>query len=201
VPLAIVVAAATGVFSLLVSWYYQPLFANGNQVVLAPTVFDLRGLAFAAWTLVAFAIGAVAGTLIRRVVPAIVATLAVWAGLALAAGLYLRQHYMPALLTSNPNVPSSVWIIGQQWKKGGQPVSPSAIGQFLQAVPQFAGKGGIPQSSQVTQYLVQHGYTQWTTYQPDSRFWPFQWIEGGWLLALSLLLIATTVWLARRRAT
>ena len=41
---------------------------------------------------------------------------------------------------------------------------------------------------------------QLTTYQPDSRFWPFQWIEGGWLLALSLLLLSTTIWLAHRRA-
>jgi hypothetical protein len=32
-----------------------------------------------------------------------------------------------------------------------------------------------------------------------SRFWPFQWIEGGWLFALSLLLIAATIWLVRRR--
>ena len=46
-----------------------------------------------------------------------------------------------------------------------------------------------------------HGYTQITTYQPASRFWTFQWIEGGWLLALSLLLMATTVWRVRRRAT
>ena len=35
--------------------------------------------------------------------------------------------------------------------------------------------------------------------QPVSRFWPFQWIEGGWLLALSVLLIAAAVWLVRRR--
>jgi hypothetical protein len=28
---------------------------------------------------------------------------------------------------------------------------------------------------------------------------PFQWIESGWLLALSVLLIAATVWLVRRR--
>jgi hypothetical protein len=52
----------------------------------------------------------------------------------------------------------------------------------------------------VLQYLTQHGYTQWTRYQPGSRFWPFQWIEGGWLLALSALLIAATIWLVRRRA-
>jgi hypothetical protein len=33
-----------------------------------------------------------------------------------------------------------------------------------------------------------------------SRFWPFQFIEGGWLLVLSLILIGVTVWLVRRRA-
>jgi hypothetical protein len=40
-----------------------------------------------------------------------------------------------------------------------------------------------------------------TTFQPDSRYWPFQWIELGWLTALSLLLLATSVWLLRRRST
>jgi hypothetical protein len=68
------------------------------------------------------------------------------------------------------------------------------------APPQLAGKGGVPQSVSTWQYLVQHGYTQWTTYQPASRFWPFQWIEGGWLLVLSVLCITVTVWLVRRRA-
>jgi hypothetical protein len=50
------------------------------------------------------------------------------------------------------------------------------------------------------QCLAQHGYTQWTSYQPAGRFWTFQWIEGGWLLALSALLIAATIWLVQRRA-
>jgi len=34
---------------------------------------------------------------------------------------------------------------------------------------------------------------------PAGRFWAFQFIEGGWLLALSVLLIAATVWLVHRR--
>ncbi len=49
------------------------------------------------------------------------------------------------------------------------------------------------------QYLTRHGYTLLTSYQPGSRFWPFQWIEGGWLLALSVLVIAASVWLVHRR--
>ena len=88
VLLAVVVTAAAGAFSLLFSWYFQPLFAVGYTIPFTPMVFDLRGVAFAAWTLAAFAIGALAGMLIRRVVPAIAATLAGYAGLAFAAGLF-----------------------------------------------------------------------------------------------------------------
>jgi hypothetical protein len=66
-----------------------------------PGLFDLRGIGFAAWTPAAFAIGALAGMLIRRVVPAIIATLAAYAGLAFAAGGFLRQHYLTPLLTGS----------------------------------------------------------------------------------------------------
>ncbi len=206
VPLGAAVAAAAGLFSLLFSWYFQPFFSQqlfsggANTIPLAALVFDLRGVAFAAWTLAAFAIGALAGMLIRRAVPAIAVTLAAYTGLALAVGLYLRQHYLIPLRTSQPDVPRFAWIISQQWYKGGQPVSQSALTQALQGA-QVTGKGGgIPQSPSITQYLVQHGYTLWTSYQPGSRFWPFQWIEGGWLLALSALLTAAAVWQVRRRA-
>src|ERR1700719_210101 len=72
VPLAIVVTAAAAAFSVLLSWFYQPYFATGHQVLgLSRTspfnagLFDLREVAFPAWTLAAFAIGALAGMLIR----------------------------------------------------------------------------------------------------------------------------------------
>ncbi len=39
-----------------------------------------------------------------------------------------------------------------------------------------------------------------TKSMPVSRFWPLQFIEGGCLLVLSVLLIAATIWLVRRRA-
>jgi hypothetical protein len=204
VPLAVAVTAGAGALTVLLSWYYQPYLAARNQALglngVSPlsNPFVLRGVAFAAWTLAAFAIGVLAGLLIRRVVPAIAATLTVYVGLAAAAGLYLRRHYLTPLVTSNPSVRSSALILGQQWTKGGQPVSESVIARVAQAAPnQGPGSGGsLPIS-----YLIRHGYTLWTTYQPASRFWPFQWIEGGWLLALSVLLIGVTVWLVHRRAT
>ena len=54
--------------------------------------------------------------------------------------------------------------------------------------------------SAATAYLAAHHYPQWASYQPEGRYWHFQIIEGGWLLALSLALIAATIWLVRRRA-
>jgi hypothetical protein len=214
VPLAVLLAAATGALSVLLSWYYQPYLATGNQALgipqatpFDPGLFDLRGVAFAAWTLAAFAIGALAGMLIRRVVPAIAATLVAYAALAFAAGGFLRRHYLTPLLTSNPNLPGSAWIISQWWTKGGKFAfagwPPDSLFQrFCPAGPPGpVGPFGKPKAVAMAQCLTPHGYTQWTSYQPASRFWPFQWIEGGWLLALSVLLIAATVWLVRRRAT
>ena len=215
VPLAVAVAIAAGLFSLLFSWYYQPLFADGNSIPLDPSLFSLRWIAYAAWTLAAFAIGALAGLLIRRVVPAIAATLAACTGLMFATGLYLRQHYMTPLIGRNLNTsPASAWIISGWWTRGGTVISRSAMNRvlttmFQQTLPPMLPRNVKsddikfykgPAESQVRNYLLHHGYTQWTGYQPGSRFWPFQSIEGGWLLALSVLLIAATVWLVRRRA-
>jgi ABC-type transport system involved in multi-copper enzyme maturation permease subunit len=204
VPLAVAVTAVAGAFTVLFAWYNQPWVAAGYVIPFSARVFDLLGIAFAAWTLAAFAIGALAGMLIRRAVPAIAATLAAYAGLAFATGLWLREHYITPLVTHSTNLPGSAWIISH-WYTGrnGKPISQAAISQILQADHSATNKIG-PNTSQTfvnaVGYLTQHGYTNWTSYQPASRFWPFQWIEGGWLLALSVLLIGTTVWLVRRRA-
>ena len=213
VPLALAVAIPAWLFSLLLSWYYQPYFAASNQSLgltemtpFFPGLFDLRGAAFAAWTLAAFAIGAVAGMLTRRVVPAIVATLAVYGGLAFAASGLLREHYLTPLVTANPNVPESAWVLSQWWTRGARTVSQSAMRPVIDStwlrLGPVVNNSAQKQSAydSVLRYLTKHGYTYWTRYQPASRFWPFQWIEGGWLLALSVLLIAGTVWLAGRRA-
>jgi hypothetical protein len=203
--LALAVMAAAGVVSVLFSWYYQPYFGAGNQALslrawspLDAYLFDLRGLAFAAWTLVAFAIGALAGVLIRQVVPAIVATLAAYSGLTIAAGMFLRHHYMTPLASSRLNLPASAWIVGRWWTKGGKPTVAPWNNPHL-CPPSGTGKSNASFNA-LMQCFARHGYTLWHNYQPASRFWTFQAIESGWLLALSALLIAATVWLVRRRA-
>jgi hypothetical protein len=167
--IAVTVTAAAGAFSQVFTWFFRPFLKQEDLTVLSASVFSTHGIAFAAWTLAAFAIGAFAGMLIRRIVPAMVATLAVYTGLALVTWIYLRKHYLPAVVTSNSRIltgrftPHTPWVLGT-WR---------------------AGPGGR---------------TQWLSYLPVSRFWPLQFVEGGWLLALSVLLIAATVWLVRRRA-
>jgi ABC-type transport system involved in multi-copper enzyme maturation permease subunit len=215
--LGLAVTVAAELFSLVLGWYYQPYFAAGNYSLtlneLSPFnsgLFDLNRVAFAAWTLAAFSIGALAGMLIRRVVPAILATLAVYAGLAFATGGFLREHYLTPLLSTSLTVPHSAWILGQWWTRGGVTLSQAAMVNIMDPIfyrlippPARADDAHLYKQqayTEVVQYLTRHGYTYWTQYQPGNRFWPFQWIEGGWLLVLSALLIAATVWLVRRRA-
>jgi hypothetical protein len=206
---AVTVTAATAAFSQLFEWFYRPFFVSGMDSRLAPQFFDLTGVALAAWTLAAFAIGAAAGALIRRVVPAMAAAMAAWAGLLAVTLLYLRRHYLAPLLDKGVGAPSRgnnpAWIMSQSWTgPNGQPVGYRSIVGLLQQAPTGPPHKIGPSTYRIAvdpfQWLFQRGYTEWTSYQPASRFWTFQFIEGGWLLVLSLLLIAATIRLVRRRA-
>lgn len=158
-----VMAAA---FSQLFQWFYQPFFSNGTDAPLEPQFFALTGVALAAWTLAAFAIGALAGVVIRNAVPAIIASLICSGGLLALTSFVLRRHYLAPLVDR---------------VDGGQGVGAWVISQTT--LFPSAGPAKVV-----------------TIFQPASRYWPFQLIEGGWLLALAVLLFAVTLWLVRRRA-
>ena len=201
--LAITVTAAAEAFSLLFSWYFQPWFAKDLDGALAPQLFDLRGADFAAWTLLAFALGVAAGALIRRTVPAMATALAAWTGLLFATFMFGRKHYQAPLLAKGANQGVSGvgndWIIGQ-WYTGpaGTPVSQQTVRNVIAHAPASVQNSQNPDVA--TAYLSAHHYAQWTSYQPVSRYWHFQLIESGWLLALSVLLLAGAVWLVRNKA-
>ena len=202
--LAVAVTAAAWAFSQVFSWFFQPFLGQESLTVFSATVFATHGIAFAAWTLAAFAIGACAGMLIRRIVPAMAATLAAYTGLVLATWLFLREHYPLALVTSHPNInlaPFSVndpWVLSTWYTgPGGKPASQSTLNQIFALFPN-GGPSRVKET--LAQEFAQHGITVWQRYIPVSRFWPMQFVEAGWLLALSVLLIAATLWLVRRRA-
>ena len=205
VPGALGVVTVTAAFGGLITWFKQPLVESGIEQRLHGSIFPSTGVAVAGWGLAAFAIGALAGLVLRRVVPALAVTLALWTGLAFLAST-LRLHYEGPLATSRMELPNTDFPVDQWWMHGGLRVGNAQINQALQAIGvESTNAGGNfragPGSSSVdpVQYLLQHGYTQWTSYQPDSRYWTFQWIEFGWLTLVSLLLLAMTLWLVRHR--
>jgi hypothetical protein len=180
--LGVAIAILSWAFSQVFTWFFAPFLQQQDTLtVLSATVFDTRGIAFAAWCLMSFALGAFLGMLLRRAIPAMAATLGVYLGLAVVTWVYLRQHYPVALVTSN-------------------------AGLFNDAASRQSGPYGgsfpsvTPDNSPWVLSTWNVGQTPWWRYIPVSRFWPMQLIEGGWLLALSVILIAATVWLVRRRA-
>ncbi|TVZ04105.1 hypothetical protein EAS64_16980 [Trebonia kvetii] len=88
-----VVTIAALIVSQLFTWLFVPFLTTQHLTVLTPAVFDTRGLAYAAWTLTAFCLGAFLGTLIGRVLPAMAASLGCFAALAAVTVLCLQCHY------------------------------------------------------------------------------------------------------------
>jgi hypothetical protein len=179
VLLGVFVTVLAGAVGQLFAWFFQPGMQNAGMTVLKATVFDARGLVFPAWVLTAFTIGAFCGMLLRRTVPAMAVTMGAYFGLDILTWLVLRPRYPVALVTSNASLFNPV---SAQQPNG---VSTNSL------------------SGTYAPWIVktwQTGSTSWWRYIPVSRFWPMQFIEAGWLLVLSVLLIAATVWLARHRA-
>jgi hypothetical protein len=157
----------------------------------------------AGWALAGFALGVLAGLLWRRVLPGLATAFAAWFGLAFLAA-QVRIHY---LTTTSLEQSGRDFEIDQRWTKSGVRVDDTQINTVLQAVGIQQSSGpvtaqpGTSSSIDPVQYLPQHGYTQITSYQPDSRYWTIQWIEFGALAALALLLLGAAFWLLRRRST
>jgi hypothetical protein len=195
VPLAVVVTAAAYGLSALLSWYIGPFVQSGVTGKFPMQLFGTMGTDFAAWTLFSFTLTAFAGVLLRRTVPAIAASIVVLTTADVVTMMALRQHYMtPLTVTGTEPAGIGDWVVGNWFTTtSGVPVNQNAV------FAPFAQFQYNPYSSQTVADLASHHYLQWWSYQPASRWWEFQLTEGGWLLAASLLLIAATVLLIRRR--
>jgi len=88
-----VLTLAAFVISQEFTWFFAPFLSRPTLNVLTPAVFDTRGLTYAAWTLTGFCLGVFLGTLLRRVLPAMAATLGGYVVLAGVTLLYLHYHY------------------------------------------------------------------------------------------------------------
>ena len=196
VPLAVAVTAAAQALSMLFSWYFSPFLAEGKTGKFPMQIFGNVGIDFAAWTLLAFAMAAFAGALIRRTVPAMAVALTSCTILDVVTMMSLRQHYQGAVASTGNPPSGSAWLLGQWFAgPGGKQTDPASM---IAATSAGQQPGTSPAAFQA--WLTQHHITQMWSYQPASRFWSFQLIETGWLVALSAALIAAAVIVVRRRA-
>ncbi len=86
--------AAAGLLSLMVTWWSSPL----DRVNADPfTLFDERGIVPLGYAAFAFALGVTAGLLLRRTLPAMAATLAVFVFVRVAVTDWIRPHLLTPL--------------------------------------------------------------------------------------------------------
>jgi ABC-type transport system involved in multi-copper enzyme maturation permease subunit len=180
--------------TFVVMWWYGPLVPLNGRLGNS-AVYESYGAVFVARSLFALAVGIAAGAVLRRIVPAIGATLGVWLVVVIPSIVALRQHFMSPLKALNEVVPPNAWTISSQWAApDGHKLSGNELAD-LQYKTASAGH-----KLNLDQYLTSQGYKHLVNYQPASRFWSFQAIEAGGLTVLSIILLAVAVQLVRRRA-
>ena len=208
--------AVTEGLSLMQAWWAAPIGravghgGGGNELAMgrfSSLVFATHGITPLGYAAFGFCLGVTAGALIRRTVPAMAVTLAVFAVLQIAMPLWIRPHLFPAERTVVPitsldsiallqgglngsrfnlgalNVPGQpgAWVLSSGTvDAAGTPavVSPAACtGPSVENSP--AGFVGC---------LASHGFRETIGYQPASRYWAFQWTETAIYLVLALIL-------------
>ena len=147
--------------------------------------------------------------LIRRTVPAMAVTLAIFAALQVAMPLWVRPHLIPPDRTT-AQMQSVDLAFGQvtanvvpgrpgAWILSSEAVNPA--GHLVTTVPAScmsppsaatgkSGGGGGDQG----QCMDSLGIREDITYQPTSRYWPIQWTETGIFLALAAMLAGFCYW-------
>jgi hypothetical protein len=201
--ITLILAAA---YTLGMDWWAEPLVANGGR--MGSIVFDIQGIAPIGYTLFAVALGVLASTVWKKVLPAMGITLAGYAVVRVLIETLARPRYRSPLTASIPiastthfNDAANDWILSngvingagklvipnsQVGCQGGGPANaPTPPGGGCDAGLTARGNGAGP-------------FSNWQQYQPASRFWEFQSIETGIFLALTVILLYLAIRRIRR---
>jgi len=210
-----------GVLSLMVTWWSSPL----DRVRMTPfTSFDQRDLVPVGYAAFAFVVGATAGVLIRRTLPAMATALGGFVAVRLAVAHFGRPRLIAPLqvVVRNTTIAAGSsagtsdprdWIISDQTINAKGQV----IGQFGEIGPSgsttvSAGIHGITikgagschdlhsQTPQNVQRCVdQLRIRDLLTYQPISHYWALQWTELAIFLGAAVILSGFCLWWVRHR--
>ncbi|MFF2657096.1 ABC transporter permease [Kitasatospora sp. NPDC058032] len=189
-------------YALGAAWWLRPLDANGLGR-FRYLIFDVQGVAPIGYTLFAVALGILAGTLTRRVLPAMGLSLIAFIAVRALVELLARPSFLaPETLSYRidgqgmANRFTGDWVYQEGVRNGaGTLVLPDAR----------VGCGGDTgaETARCVERFVQDGFgpapfSNWQEYQPADRFWTFQAIESGIFLALTALLLALAIRRVRR---
>jgi hypothetical protein len=215
--------AVTEGLSLMLAWWAAPIGRAVGQLgslhfalpgefgfVLSrfsPLTFASQGITPLGYAAFGFALGVAAGVLIRRTVPAMAVTLAIFAALQIAMPLWIRPHLFPAERTvvsvasldslrpqNLPGQPGAWLLSSQTIDAAGQPVT--AAPAACPAPP--VSKGGNGEAPYLD-CLASHGIREAFSYQPASRYWAFQGTETAIYLVVALALAGYCFWPLNRR--
>ncbi|PNG18378.1 transporter [Streptomyces cahuitamycinicus] len=220
---------AAGLTSLAVSWWSSPIdrAVNGGGATdtyfprLDPVAFAARGVVPMAHAAFAFVLGVALGLVIRRTLPAMATTFALYVAVQIAVPTWIRAHLAAADRATVPiepdGAPISVqdeagqiiahldevpgaWVTSQQTlNAAGRPAPvPSSFPDCLRTE---SGPPTLQQFERCIADLGALGYKQQVTYQPAGNFWALQWAETGLYLGLALVLTGFCAWWIRRRVT
>lgn len=208
--------------SELVSWWVSPFNAAGFASRWQPGQFDLTRVTLTTWALLAFVLGVCLGAIGRRTLPAIALSAGVVMALLVSAFFWLDNwflglgavQYRPgagqvtsvvvgslhrfASSARDAAGPAGSWLV-RSWMTNadGHPLSASAAQSVLLRAA-VATQSLANDKNATLPWLARHHYTYWVSYQPASRYWLFQSLEGGGLLLLALLIVGATVLTVRQ---
>ena len=212
--------AVAGLFSLMVTWWSSPLDrVNPNQF---STLFAERGIVAIGYAAFAFALGVTTGLLIRRTLPAMVTTLVGYVIVRLGV-TKLRPHFQAPLTlreklaTGAHGIVQSVpgagaappphlgdWVLSSNvLSASGQPFNQAKIACSIFVRP---GESASSAHSAATACMAHAraysaGLRDVVTFQPSSRYWPFQWYETAIFIGLAAVLAGFCLWWIRHRLT
>ena len=171
----IVVGAA---MTAVITWYRAPMDELTGR--FQQNIYDFEGLVPTAYILCAFGFAVLAGLLIRRSIPAMIAAFLPWLAIRLVVEFLFRAHFVAPLTIACSALPGH--CIGSSNGNGGYGIS---------AIPPATGHIGDWVLSQ-----TESGFL----YQPADRFWIFQSIEAGLFVLLAAAALGTAIWLLHHRA-
>ena len=175
--------------------------------------FDLRGVVNLGWYALSVGLVLALATLVRR--PLIALVLAVVGYGVIRAGWYLAVR--PRLIPPREETTAATgfldqpgaWIV-EQWntRADGTRLSGREFSEICSFEPNRGGPGTTQEEAESAARAAFETYRTCLdsnelmthySYQPESRYWPLQFIETGLLVAIGLALIGWTVWYWLRR--